>query len=153
MLLVDDGEPQPLEIDALLEKRVRADGELRLAAGDGLRRRLFRARLEAAGEPAHLHAERLQPVGELEVVLLRQDLGGRHERHLPVVLDGLQGRERRDQRLAAAHVALQQPAHGVRLREVEGDGGPGLLLRAREGEGQRLQQQVSERELVGHARG
>ena len=126
MLLVDDGEPQAVEGHLVLEERVRADGELRLAAGDGLQRGLLRARLEAAGEPAHLHAQRLQPVRELEVVLLGEDLGGRHERHLPAVLDRLQGRQRRDQRLAAAHVALQQPAHRVRLREVVRDRGPRL---------------------------
>ncbi len=152
VLLVDDGEPQAVEGDLVLEERVRADRELRLALRDRLQGGLLRARLEAAREPAHLHAQRLQPVRELQVVLLGQDLRGRHERHLPAVLDRLQGREGGDERLAAAHVALQQPAHGMRLREVVGDGGPGLLLRPREGEGQRLHQRVGERVPVRHAR-
>ena len=45
------------------------------------------------------------------VVLLGEDLGRRHERHLQAVLHRHERREQRDDRLAGADVALQQPVH------------------------------------------
>ncbi len=82
-------------------------------------------------------------------MLLGEDLRGRHERRLPAVLDRLQGRERRHQRLAASHVALQQAAHGMRVREVLRDHRLRLALRAGEGERQRFRERVGERVRVG----
>ncbi len=153
VLLVHDGEPELRERDPFLEERVGADGELRLRARDGVERRLLLARLEAAREPRDLHAERFQPMGELEVVLLGEDLRGRHEGRLPAVLDRLQRGERRHERLATAHVALQEPAHRVRLREVLRDDRLRVALRAREREGQRAHERVGERVRVGKRRG
>src|SRR6185503_3183671 len=121
LLLVDDREAELREGDALLEERMGPYRELRLPARDRVERRLLRACLEAPGNPRYAHAQRLEPVRELEEVLLGEDFGRRHQRRLPAVLDGLQRRERRDQRLAAADVALQQTAHRVRLRELLGD--------------------------------
>ena len=84
-------------------------------------------------------------------MLLGEDLGGRHDRRLPAVLDRLQRGERRDDGLAAADVALQQALHRVRLGEVGAISAWRLLLRARERERQRLRERVGERVPVAAA--
>ncbi len=76
----------------------------------------LRARLPASR--ASSTSERRQPLGELRVVLLGEDLGGCHDGHLVAALNGLQSRQRGNHGLAAAHVALQQPLHGMRPGEV-----------------------------------
>src|SRR5262245_56259 len=58
------------------------------------------------------------------------------------VLDTLQGRERGDDRLAAADIALQKPLHGVRLREVAADLRQRLVLGPGELERQPRQQRL-----------
>src|SRR5262245_2818952 len=58
------------------------------------------------------------------------------------VLDALQGRERGDDRLAAADIALQKPLHGVRLREVAADLRQRLVLGPGELERQPRQQRL-----------
>ena len=55
------------------------------------------------------------------MVLLGQDLGGRHQRHLVPVLHREQRRHRRHRRLARAHVALEQPVHRLGSRHVPRD--------------------------------
>ena len=85
-------------------------------------------------------------------MLLGEDLGGRHHRHLPAVLDGLQCGERGHDRLAAADVALQQPLHRVRPREVGSDFRQHPRLRAREPERQRGQQTARQLTAGGQAR-
>jgi hypothetical protein len=62
--------------------------------------------------------KRLEPVGELAVVLLGEDLGGRHQHRLAAVLGRLQHGQRGDAGLAAAHVALQQALHRMGRGEV-----------------------------------
>ena len=84
--------------------------------------------------------KRFQPRGEFAVVLLGENLGRRHDGDLSVVLDRLQRRERRDDRLAAADVALQQPLHGIGLREIALDLDERLALCARERKRNRIEQ-------------
>ena len=130
MLLVDDGQAQPVEFDMVLDQRLRADHQLHAAlghGGGGLAPRLGR---QAAGHPGDVHAQRLQPRGELAEVLFGQDFGGRHQRHLGPGRDGLGRGDGRDHGLAAAHVALQQAMHRIRLRQVCGDFPHDALLRA-----------------------
>ena len=83
-------------------------------------------------------------------MLFGEDLGRRHERDLLAALDRLQRRERRDDRLAGADVALQQPLHRRRMLEVVRDLAPHALLRARQLERhareQRLRQGARPRE-------
>ena len=146
VLLVDDREPQPRQLDVLLEQRVGADRELRLAAGD--RRAALRAAPSPAWPPDSQAIVTPQPSShcrELAVVLLGEDLGRRHERHLPAALDRLQRRERGDDRLAAADVALQQPLHRLARFEVVADLAPDALLRARELERHPREQRAGQR--------
>ena len=55
------------------------------------------------------------------VVLLREHLGRCQQRRLAAGVDDAQHRPERDQRLAGADLALEQPVHRVRLGEVVGD--------------------------------
>ena len=121
MLLVDDGQCQPAELDALLEQRVGTDGDRRLAAcqpGASIVALLLR---EAAREPGHLDAGRREPARELAEGLLGEQLGRRHHSHLGAGFDRLRGSECSHQGLAAADVALKQTLHRLGAREVGGD--------------------------------
>ncbi len=63
-------------------------------------------------------------------MLLGENLGGRHQRHLVAGLQRLQCGQRGDHRLAGADVALHQAQHGFGLGQVVGDLGTDPLLRA-----------------------
>ena len=82
-------------------------------------------------------------------MLLGENLGRRHERDLPSGLDRLQRGERRDDRLAAADVALQQPLHRHRPLEIVADLPPDALLRPRELERHAREQLAGERAGAG----
>ena len=64
-------------------------------------------------------------------VLLGQNLGRRHERHLQAVLHRDERGQQRDDRLAGADVALQQPVHRLRPLQVVDDLLQRLLLARR----------------------
>ena len=140
VLLVHDHQAQLGELDLVLEQRVGADGELRLACRDAFGGGLLVLFLQAAGQPHRRDAQRLQPVAQLEVMLLGEDFGGRHQRDLVAVFDGLQGGQRGDDGLAAADIALQQALHRVRLFQVVADFAQHFLLRGGQRKRQRLQQ-------------
>ena len=65
-------------------------------------------------------------------MLLREDLGRRHERDLESVLHRHQGRHHCHDRLPRADVPLEQPVHRLRPLHVLDDFGDHLLLIARE---------------------
>ena len=70
--------------------------------------------------------------GDRAVVLLGEHLGRREQRGLAAGVDHAQHRPQRDQGLAGADLALEQPVHRVRLGEVVLDLGADLALPARE---------------------
>ena len=78
-------------------------------------------------------------------MLLCQQLGGRHQRHLLAVRDHVERRQRRDQGFTGSDVTLHQTHH----REIFGQIALNLLhhafLRVSRGEGQRRQQFVAQR--------
>ena len=155
MLLVDDRQAEPLERDGLLDERVRADDHLELARGERVDDRASSRAGHARGEeggPGGCRAGRrfarggpcsrgppttFEELRERAVVLLREELRGRHERGLGARGDGDARGERRDDRLAGPHVALEEARHGDALREVGADLGERAALRARERERQR----------------
>ena len=92
------------------------------------------ALVSSAQRDAELCADAL----DRQEVLLGERLGRRHQRALPPVLDGAQERVERDDRLAGADVALQQPLHRRRALEIDVDLAHDLLLVRRERERQRL---------------
>ena len=69
-------------------------------------------------------------------MLARQNLGRRHDRRLPPGFDHMRGGKKRDHGLARADVAVQQPQHALRLRQIGDDVGDRALLRWRERIGQ-----------------
>ena len=71
-------------------------------------------------------------------MLPRQNFRRRQQHRLVSVLDRNDGGFRGNQRLAAANVALQQPAHGMRRLHVFGDFLQHALLRAGRFERQHL---------------
>ena len=86
-------------------------------------------------------------------VLLRQQLGRRHQRRLlPALAPPPPPRAHATHGLAAADVALEQPVHRVRLGEVARDLAPGALLRGREAERQRAPPPPRRRGRAGRAR-
>ena len=71
----------------------------------------LRADRQRPGQELGPHPEALEQRRQAGVVLPRQDLGRSHQRPLPAGANGAGQRHRRDRRLAAADVALQQAAH------------------------------------------
>jgi hypothetical protein len=136
VLFVDHCGTEAREIDRVLDQRMRADRDRRLAAGNGRLHGALVAHLQAARQPGHADAQRFEPAGQLAVMLFGEDFGRRHERRLIAGLDRAQAGERRDHGLAGADVALQQALHRERLREIGGYLRPGACLRSGQAERQ-----------------
>ena len=85
-----------------------------------------------ADEQADLHAQRLQVVLQVGVVLLGQDLRRRHEGALAAVVECVHHGGHGHDGLAAAHVALHQAVHLVAALGVGQDVFERALLRAGE---------------------
>ena len=108
MLLVDDCDGEVGELDVTLDQRMCADGQVRGAVrplGADLLRADRAGQQHARGR--RVRAERL----DRQKVLFGEGLGRRHQRSLPAVLDRTQECVERDDGLARADVALQQPLH------------------------------------------
>ena len=144
VLLVDDGDGEVAEADLLLDQRVRADRDLHVAGGDQLPHVRVLLRAEGARQQRHPHAELGADALDREEVLLGEHLGRRHQRALPARLDGAQQRRERDDGLAGADVALEQPLHRGRPRQIAVDLGDRLLLGIGERERQHLAVPVEE---------
>ena len=130
VLLVGDHQSEPFEHRRLAEQGVRPDDQVdrsglqRLAALRLLLRR-HRADQQPAGD-----AQRPEHRRKALVMLPRKELRRRHERHLRTVFGRAAGRRRRDHGLAAADVALHQPAHRHAAPEILKNFVDRALLRA-----------------------
>ena len=152
MLFIDNDKTEPREMHGILEDRMRANDELRRAIGNrGLRERLVFFP-EAAREPGDRYAQRREPLRDLAEMLFREDFRRRHQDGLVTAVDGLRGRERGDDRLAAADIALQEPLHRKRCAHVCADFREHALLRTRELEWQGAQEALAQRALRGQRR-
>ena len=138
VLLVDDGDREVAQLEALLDKCVGADDDV------GSERRLPLALAGRAREERAADAELEAEVGDREEVLLGERLGRCHERSLASGLDRTQERVQGDHGLAGADVALQEPLHRQGALEVAVDLADRLLLVGRERERQRLPVAVDE---------
>ena len=124
VLLVDHDQAEVGRLHALLEHGVGADQQVDAAAHQVEQHPLGVGGGRRAGEQLHaraargVHAQRRQQAGERALVLLGQDRRRHHEHRLAAVLDDRQHRPRRDQGLAGADVALQQPVHRLAARQV-----------------------------------
>ena len=99
MLFVDDHQRKVLELHFVLEQRMGAHHH-RCAAGDLLQRGCAVFAFEFARQPRHFQAQRFEPALEGDEVLLRENLSGRHQRHLVTGFECLQGGEGGDHGLA-----------------------------------------------------
>ena len=120
MLLVDDGQAQPVEFDMVLDQRLRADHQpLPSATAAAASRRALAVRLpviQAMFTPSGCnHAASLR-----KCCSARISVGAISATWAPAAMAWSRG-DGRDHGLAAAHVALQQAMHRIRLRQVRGD--------------------------------
>ena len=120
VLLVDHRHRQVAELDSLLDQGVRADDHSQLAALQP-GRDLPPAR--GRGGPGQERERQVAAEQSVErgEVLLGQRLGGGHQRPLAAVLGRAQHRVQRDDCLARADLAHQQPLHRPARREIAVD--------------------------------
>ena len=138
VLLVDHDQRRPPHGFGREKQGVRADDD----AGRGPGVRFFPPR---RGAQNHRDAERVEELAEVVVMLLGEDLRGRHERRRLPGSHGGKHRGRRDDGFAAAHVAVQQAVHRLAGRHVVENRREHALLRAGEREGQRLEKPREQR--------
>ena len=118
LLLIDDDEAEPLEINAFGQQRMGADNDIDRAVGEA---RLDRLRLlvgDEAGEAADIDREAAEAFLELHMMLAREQGGGADE-------DDLHPRHRRDEGgaqgdfgLAEAHVAADEAIHRLARSQI-----------------------------------
>ena len=89
-----------------------------------------------AGQQRDLDAGRGGERGDRGVMLAREQFGRRHQRGLAASLHDVRHGDQRDDRLAGADIALQQPQHALLAGKVALDLGERLTLRAGQREGQ-----------------
>jgi hypothetical protein len=122
MLLVDHDQTQRPKSYALLDERVRTDDQADLTRGDGFQKIVSLTLLERRGQKSDPIPGSTQNPRDVREMLLRQHLGGNHERDLRPVFHHDHRRQDGDNRLSRADVALQQPLHRARRRQLLGDG-------------------------------
>ena len=130
VLLVDHGDGEVAQVDALLDERMRADEDARAGVALALRHR--------AGQQPDADADLPAELLDRQEVLLGQRLGRRHQRAAVAAFYGAQQRVERDDRLPRADVALEEPLHRRGPAEVGVDLGDRAFLVGRELERQRL---------------
>ena len=121
VLLVDDGERQIAERNLVLEQRVGADHQIDFAERKTVDRLGALAAALAAGQDRDADAGVLRQRRDGGEMLARQDFGRRHQRGLPSGLDHGRRGQQRHHRLAGADVAVQEPHHALRPRQVGDD--------------------------------
>ena len=137
VLLVDDDQQQPGELDLALEQRVGADDEARIARCDPLAAGALLGGRHVARHEIDVQRERLDQRPHGGGVLLGERLGRRHQRRLAARFDGAQHRVHRDRGLARADVADQQAPHRARVHDIAIDLPDRARLPERERERQR----------------
>ena len=115
---------------------MRANHELNRSGGDFRELVPPRRRGGRPGQQRDAKPRRLQQPRQRHEVLLRQNFGRRHERHLLAILHRHQRGEQGDDRLARSDVALQEPVHRLRPLQVFDNLLEGLSLPRRQAERQ-----------------
>ncbi len=111
MLFVDDGEAEPVESHGFLDEGVRPHGEMRLSGGDRGKASPLLPRRQTSREQRHRHGKVAEKGRNRAGMLLRQNLGGGHQRRLEARVDGTQRGEERYDRLSGADVTLDESVH------------------------------------------
>ena len=140
VLLVDDDQPQPGELDLLLEQGVGADGHRRFARPDRLQGLGTLAAAAFPCMPYDIDSQGRQPLPETAVMLLCQQLGRRHQGRLVTGLHRDECGAGGHHRLAGAHIPLYQTRHRVRPGQI----GPDLQIHPLLGAGERERERTQE---------
>ena len=150
VLFIDDGHREIAELDVALDQRVRADCDLHVARPDQLSRQRVLLGRERAREKRNANAKLGAKPFDGEKVLLSEGFGRRHQRTLVPGFDRAEQCIERDDRLARADIALQQPLHRRLTREIRGDLRDRALLRV--GQRERERRAVACDQLAGRVK-
>ena len=137
VLLVDDDQSEPPELDRSLDQGVRADQDVHVSPLERGEEFPPLAASDPAREEPEAGARPLHPTRQALRVLFRQDFRGRHQSALDAVSCRQQEGEPRHNGLSASDVALEEPRHRSSRREVGGDLADRPFLRAGQLEGKR----------------
>ena len=150
VLLVDDHETEVREDDAILQQGVRPDEYVGPSRRERLENPAALLRTGGSRKYVDLHRKPLRKARDGCVVLPCEYLGRGHDAGLEAVVVGQQHRHQRHDRLAAAHVALQQAVHLAARDRV----GANLLHHAllRPSERERKPLRIEAVETLAHAR-
>ena len=118
VLLVDDRDEEPVELDPVLEQGVRPDRDGSVAGRQALQPGAALRSGDVSGHELDRQPDRLEQRTKGRGVLLGQRLGGSHHRALTACLDGTHERVCGDDRLARADVARA----GAFASDVRGEG-------------------------------
>ena len=111
MLLIDDEQAESLETDVALEQPMRADHDVDMPALESLDGARLRLIVDESRQHLDHDGEVLQPLAENVEVLLRQHRRRGEQRDLLPAHRRLEGRAKRQLRLAEPHVPAEQPVH------------------------------------------
>ncbi len=111
MLLIDDNQPELVELHAFLDDRVGADHKVNLPVRHTFQDRGPLRGHHVAGQQGETEPRGLEVALEGLEVLGGEDFRRRHHGTLRAALDGVEDRARGDDSLAGADVALQEPVH------------------------------------------
>ena len=138
VLLVDDRQSQIAERDIFLKQRMGADDEVDIAGGEACQNVVALAAALAPGEDGEPQSDSLGERRDGGEMLPRQDFSRRHERRLPAGFDHMRCGKERHHRLARTDVAVEEPQHALRLRQIGDDVGDRADLRRSKRIGQRV---------------
>ena len=118
LLLVDDQQPQILELHIFLQELVSADQQVQTAGAGSLQNAFLLLGGGESGQHLDLHREILEPSAGGGVVLLGQNGGGHQNCRLLAVQDAFHNGPERHLRLAVAHIAAKEAIHGPGLLHI-----------------------------------
>ena len=142
VLFVDNHQRQALEYHVILKQGMGTNGNLRTALGDRTQCCLSGFAFHLPRQPGQLHTQWLQPIAEVLIVLLRQNLGRCHQGNLGAGFNGLQGRQGGNHGFTRADISLNQAQHRHRLAQILPDIGHNVALGTCKAERQLLQKSL-----------
>ena len=145
VLLIHHGEHEVPVGDIVLEERMCADDDLRLAGGDAFENGVALAAFGAARQDVDGDAGRRRHARERGEMLARQDFRRRHQHGLSARFDRRQHRHQRHRGFSCADIALQEPQHALFACHVLQNLCNGRLLAVRQREGQGVDDRAAQR--------
>ena len=140
VLFIGDGKGETGEAQAIAEKGVGSDDQVKAAGFERFDKFPLVFCPCGTGQQADPDPKRTQIIRQCPVMLLRKNLGRRHEGGGIPGLEALPYKRSGNQRFAAAHVALQEPAHLPAGSHVQSRFFHGTALRTGWREGERFKE-------------